>query len=1314
MDSTDQTSRVNKHTEAREHNQVPINASFNDPMDFDPEIPPADTQNTQSTSHPRNSIRRNKSKSFADLPPSPATHTISSSLRLNQNRGVEAEAEEPQRSPGFIRALNSRKSEHHRDTSSRPKSSHSRPGTPPSRGFISDEHKRKNRASVGSRFAAEAKHFFHGSSGGHSLSRNSRRKSTPAIKTTSISSNSNGSPSTSRDSTSFSSLRSRRNSASSEISSIQSHKDEFGLSKDIDVPPVPRIPKDFSNFRGTGGASGANGTNPSNRNNAIGLHSQASSSSETTAIPSQDADLTVRNKNMHSTSKHGSYSPTQVNCKNFTHTQTPVKRPSTVRRITPSSIPFFRRSSSAQNINAHSLPHNTPPPVPPISQTHLAQNSVSSEDTNGTTHSTHSATSAPSSTAKPSHRKSMLGIGLPSLLKPSSSRKSLSSSKPISSDDLSDKQSKHSSEQSTFRRRRNSLSAAIMGRRRGKSIGSGSGMGSGEVPSEPVPKIKPEYLDQEKEDKDEATTPLSSPAARDRRSKASTNHNANDDTNMLQQNNSNSNSTSNSNSNSNRTLSTSIDPQHIDSQSSQTSHETIHPDNKRDQKPATTTRIPRISSSVRTPGMQSQSQSRSPSSAPAPAATPHKATLTETAQKASEGSVYSINTSNTSNASRSKISNGGEPANTSTTSTTSDSNREMRRRVVDKSLEGQSRILSKMAIDGSKRGAQGARGKEENTISLVKTPRQGTAYTKQPTSIPTSVSSSSVASASKNTPSSTSTPKIRSVVPAVSSRSSSNTPITAKVKPPRQKEDEDSAAADEEMLAYIRRSQARRLAAGAKLSELEAMLAFPEDVHPTPRMSPREAVALYGDSLSPYERNEISSFRDVFFVGQSSKKRLATKERSSSNHGYDDDRGDYVVIKHDHLHYRYEIIGTLGKGSFGQVLECLDHKTGKSVAIKIIRNKKRFHHQALVEVKILDKLVDWDPENKHNVIMKTEHFTFRGHLCIATELLSINLYELIKANCFAGFTTVLIRRFAGQMLQSLLLMKQHNVIHCDLKPENVLLRHPAKSSIKVIDFGSSCFENEKVYTYIQSRFYRSPEVILGMEYTAAIDMWSFGAILVELHTGYPIFPGENEQEQLACLMEVLGVPDKYIIDKSSRRKVFFDSTGAPRPVVNSKGRRRRPNSKSIKSVLKSDDEPFVDFITKCLIWDPERRIKPAAALRHPFITGLPMPKPTSPSIVRSARRPSTAQPASNGHSFKVPNGTAADSKKSIISNPTPMNRHKASHSQSSANTNGSFGGHLKSPKLASISSTPRLFRSKMTSSSTPSSKVSTVSATSKY
>lgn len=111
--------------------------------------------------------------------------------------------------------------------------------------------------------------------------------------------------------------------------------------------------------------------------------------------------------------------------------------------------------------------------------------------------------------------------------------------------------------------------------------------------------------------------------------------------------------------------------------------------------------------------------------------------------------------------------------------------------------------------------------------------------------------------------------------------------------------------------------------------------------------------------LSEYERKEIQDYTSVYYFGAKSKKKMATLDNSSNNHGYDDERGDYLVVNHDHLAYRYEVIDTLGKGSFGQVLQCRDHCTGDSVAIKIIRNKKRFHHQALVEIKILDNLRKW-------------------------------------------------------------------------------------------------------------------------------------------------------------------------------------------------------------------------------------------------------------------------------------------------------------------------------------------------------------------
>lgn len=275
----------------------------------------------------------------------------------------------------------------------------------------------------------------------------------------------------------------------------------------------------------------------------------------------------------------------------------------------------------------------------------------------------------------------------------------------------------------------------------------------------------------------------------------------------------------------------------------------------------------------------------------------------------------------------------------------------------------------------------------------------------------------------------------------------------------------------------------------------------------------------------------------------------------------------------------------------------------------------------------------------------------------------MNLYEFIKCHDFRGFSLKLIRRFAKQLLSSLVLLKSHKVIHCDLKPENVLLAHPAHSEIKVIDFGSSCLENEKVYTYIQSRFYRSPEVILGMTYGMPIDMWSLGCILAELLTGYPIFPGENEQEQLACIMEVFGPPEKHLIEKSTRKKLFFDSLGKPRLTVSSKGKRRRPSSKTLQQALKCEDEAFLDFTTRCLRWDPDRRLKPEEAMRHEFITGIkPSIKPIRPQIqtsnsspVRrqnSAYAPSGNRPLPEPPNLSLKHGTAARSKEVMSSSPS--------------------------------------------------------------
>jgi len=115
-------------------------------------------------------------------------------------------------------------------------------------------------------------------------------------------------------------------------------------------------------------------------------------------------------------------------------------------------------------------------------------------------------------------------------------------------------------------------------------------------------------------------------------------------------------------------------------------------------------------------------------------------------------------------------------------------------------------------------------------------------------------------------------------------------------------------------------------------------------------------------------------------------------------------------------------------------------------------------------------------------------------------------------------------------------------------------------------------------------------------------MWSLGCILAELFTGYPIFPGENEVEQLACHMETLGLPPRSMLEAATRCKMFFDSTGNPRIVPNSRGKRRRPASRDLATVLRTTDKLFVSFLAGCLDWDKGVRFTPEQALAHPWLS----------------------------------------------------------------------------------------------------------------
>lgn len=152
-------------------------------------------------------------------------------------------------------------------------------------------------------------------------------------------------------------------------------------------------------------------------------------------------------------------------------------------------------------------------------------------------------------------------------------------------------------------------------------------------------------------------------------------------------------------------------------------------------------------------------------------------------------------------------------------------------------------------------------------------------------------------------------------------------------------------------------------------------------------MTPETAMKNYMQKLTTFEHHEIFNYPEIYFMGQNAKK-LHGIIGGPNNNGYDDENGSYKPVQHDHILYRFEVLKILGKGSFGQVLKCYDHKLGSHIALKIVRNEKRFHRQAQEEIRILEHLRKQDKENTMNVIHMYESFSFRNHICITFELLS--------------------------------------------------------------------------------------------------------------------------------------------------------------------------------------------------------------------------------------------------------------------------------------------------------------------------------------
>jgi len=348
---------------------------------------------------------------------------------------------------------------------------------------------------------------------------------------------------------------------------------------------------------------------------------------------------------------------------------------------------------------------------------------------------------------------------------------------------------------------------------------------------------------------------------------------------------------------------------------------------------------------------------------------------------------------------------------------------------------------------------------------------------------------------------------------------------------------------------------------------------------------------------------------------------------------------------------RYQVQKLLGDGTFGRVLLCHDSKDDQEVAVKVIRDVRRYAENAKIEADILRDIKKADPLGKRtrSAIM-LDTFLFNGHFCLVFEVCGCSLYDFLKENNFRGFWMQDIQQFAEQSLEALgFLHSRLQMTHTDLKPENILLaankppRHatfpreaawqeknksskngnaltymrPVCPDIKLIDFGNATYEDEHHSSVINTRQYRGPEVILSMGWNELSDVWSLGCILMELYTGELLFGTHENLEHLALMEASLGdFPSKMLSQATGQPRDKYlarDRHGGwklnwPAGAQSRSSEKHVANQLPLEKMVPQKHAVFADFVGHLLIFDKNARPAAKQALNHRFLRERSLPE----------------------------------------------------------------------------------------------------------
>uniref|UniRef100_A0AAZ1WXB5 Protein kinase domain-containing protein n=1 Tax=Oreochromis aureus TaxID=47969 RepID=A0AAZ1WXB5_OREAU len=216
-----------------------------------------------------------------------------------------------------------------------------------------------------------------------------------------------------------------------------------------------------------------------------------------------------------------------------------------------------------------------------------------------------------------------------------------------------------------------------------------------------------------------------------------------------------------------------------------------------------------------------------------------------------------------------------------------------------------------------------------------------------------------------------------------------------------------------------------------------------------------------------------------------------------------------------HLRLTNNFKALLGEGAFGIVAKCRDTKN---------------QPKAKLEIFILEQLRQLDPDAA-NIVKWDGFFQDGERVCLKFELLDQCLWDYIRDRNKQGLPISEFRPILGQLTNALSHLGSVGIVHADLKPGNIMVvnRHESPVKVKLIDFGLAC----------PKLGYSAPEVVLGLPYNEASDMWSLGLVAVELATGVPLYPAENEYDYLKFIIETQGQPPDHVLDSGIYTDDYF-------------------------------------------------------------------------------------------------------------------------------------------------------------------------------